>query len=129
LKRILEQACGALAKRVAAPSYRQNPITRSLNALALLASGNPEYLPLVRKEAQWASDHSVDAMATWYYGYVSMATLRPARKKAGLKVSLCGIPQVGFKVPRCKRANNGLDGSRSRATMGMKNIKTITRAA
>ncbi|MCF7734439.1 MAG: DUF6288 domain-containing protein [Akkermansiaceae bacterium] len=71
-KGILEQGCMALAKRVADPGYRQNPITRSLNALALLASGNPEYLPLVKKEARWASDYSADAMQTWYYGYVIM---------------------------------------------------------
>jgi hypothetical protein len=71
-KRILEQGCQALAKRVADPGYRQSPITRSLNALALLASGNPEYLPLVKKEARWASDYSADAMQTWYYGYVIM---------------------------------------------------------
>jgi hypothetical protein len=69
-KRILEQGCQALAERVAAPSYKQNPITRSLNALALLASGNPAYVPLVKKEAQWAADYSAKEMQTWYYGYV-----------------------------------------------------------
>lgn len=71
-KRIYEQGCAALAKRVAAPSYDPDPIIRSLNALALLASGKPEYLPLVRREAQWASGFSVKSMATWYYGYVTM---------------------------------------------------------
>ena len=71
-RRILEQGCEALAARVADPSYRQNPITRSLNALALLACGEPEYLPLVRKEAQWAADYSADGFQTWYYGYVIM---------------------------------------------------------
>ena len=45
---------------------------RSLNALALLASGDPAYLPLVKKEAQWAAGFSSDAMQTWYYGYVMM---------------------------------------------------------
>ena len=69
-KRILEQGCKALAERVAAPSYRGNPITRSLNALALLASGNREYLPLVRKEAQWAAGFSAQSFQTWHYGYV-----------------------------------------------------------
>lgn len=72
-KRILEQGCKALAERVAVPSYRSpDPITRSLNALALLASGNPEYLALVKKEAQWAADFSADSMQTWHYGYVIM---------------------------------------------------------
>ncbi|NNJ85618.1 MAG: acetylesterase, partial [Akkermansiaceae bacterium] len=36
-KRIFEQGCQALAKKMAQPNYRGNPITRSLNALALLA--------------------------------------------------------------------------------------------
>ena len=71
-KRILERGCRALAKRVAAPSYRQNPITRCLNALALLASGNPEYLPLVKREAKWAAGYSAGSFQTWYYGYVIM---------------------------------------------------------
>ena len=72
-KRILELGCTALAEKVAAPSYgRQDPITRSLNALALLASGNPAYLPLVKKEAHWAADYSEDGMQTWHYGYVIM---------------------------------------------------------
>jgi hypothetical protein len=71
-QRILDQGCEALAKRVAEPSYKENPIVRSLNALALLASGNPKYLPLLKKEAEWASEYSTDAMATWYYGYVIM---------------------------------------------------------
>ena len=71
-QRILEQGCKALAQKISQPSYNQNPITRSLNALALLASGNPEYLPLVKKEAKWASEFSADSFQTWYYGYVIM---------------------------------------------------------
>ncbi|MDP6599415.1 MAG: DUF6288 domain-containing protein [Candidatus Poribacteria bacterium] len=71
-QRILERGCQELAKRIADPSYRQNPITRSLNALALLASGNREYIRLIRKEAQWAADYSADSFQTWYYGYVIM---------------------------------------------------------
>ena len=74
--RILEQGCKALAARIAKPDYseepNQDPITRSLNALALLASGNPDYLPLVKKEAEWAADFSCDNMQTWYYGYVTI---------------------------------------------------------
>ena len=71
-RRILERGCEALAERMADPAYRQNPITRSLNALALLASSNPSYLPLVRREAAWAADFSADGFQTWYYGYVIM---------------------------------------------------------
>ena len=72
-KRILEQGCAALAVRMADPAYgRLDAIPRSLNALALLASGNPDYLPLVKKEAEWAAGFSNDGMQTWYYGYVML---------------------------------------------------------
>ncbi len=74
--RILEQGCKALAVRMADPSFsdapNQDPIPRSLNALALLASGNPVYLPLVQKEAEWAAEYSTDSFQTWYYGYIMM---------------------------------------------------------
>ena len=63
-KRILEQGCKALAEKVAKSPHRDDPIVRSLNALALLASGNPAYLPLVKKEAQWAAGFSEDSMQT-----------------------------------------------------------------
>jgi hypothetical protein len=69
-RRILEQGCKALAAEISKPSYRPNPISRSLNALALLASGNPEFLPLVQKEARWAAEYSNTSFQTWYYGYV-----------------------------------------------------------
>ena len=73
-KRILEQGCRELAKRMEDPSYtrRLDPIPRSLNALALLASGQESYLPLIQKEAQWAASFEDEGMATWYYGYVMM---------------------------------------------------------
>jgi hypothetical protein len=69
-KLILDLGCKALAKKVAQSAHREDPIVRSLNALALLASGDPVYLPLVKKEAQWAAGFSERSMQTWYYGYV-----------------------------------------------------------
>ncbi len=72
-KRILEQGCAALAKRTAEPGYDRTPaITRSLNALALLASGNLEYSAIVAKEAKWAAGFSSGGYKTWHYGYVIM---------------------------------------------------------
>jgi hypothetical protein len=73
-QRILEQGCRDLAKRMADSSYAEqlDPIPRSLNALALLASGDPSYLPLIKQEADWAANYSTEGMATWYYGYVMM---------------------------------------------------------
>ena len=69
-KRILEQGCKALAEKVAKSPHRDDPIVRSLNALALLASGDPAYLPLVKTEAEWAAGYSSRSMQTWHYGYV-----------------------------------------------------------
>jgi hypothetical protein len=72
-KRLLEQGCKTLAARMLQPGYgNQDPIPRSLNALALLASGDAAYLPLVKKEAEWAAAFSSDSMQTWHYGYVTM---------------------------------------------------------
>jgi len=69
-KLIFEQGCEALAKRMMTDNYQLEPITRSLNALALLASGDPKYASLVEREAKWAADYSANSMMTWYYGYV-----------------------------------------------------------
>jgi len=57
---------------MAEPEYEkgQNPITRSLNGLGLLASGDPKYHAVLQKEAEWAAGYEVTHMATWYYGYV-----------------------------------------------------------
>jgi hypothetical protein len=71
-KAIFKQGCEVLAERIAAPDYRENPITRSLNALALLASGDPQYLPVLKQEVKWASAYSQRSFQTWYYGYVIM---------------------------------------------------------
>jgi len=72
-KRILEQGCEALSKRMNAPGYeRENAISRSLNALGLLASGDSKYAALVKREADWAAKYSTDGYGTWWYGYVSV---------------------------------------------------------
>ncbi len=71
---ILAEGCKALAVRMQDKNYpnTQNPITRSLNALALLSSGNKEYLPLIRREAEWANQFSSDSFQTWWNAYVIM---------------------------------------------------------
>ena len=72
-KRIFELGCKSLAARMSdEKNYTNglNPIPRSLNALALLASGNKEWLPLVKREAQWAADFKDNGYVTWTYGYV-----------------------------------------------------------
>jgi hypothetical protein len=69
---ILKEGCKALAARMKLDDYpkTQNPITRSLNALALLASGDKTYLPLVKREAEWANQFS--DQSTWWNAYVIM---------------------------------------------------------
>lgn len=73
-ERILENGCAALAARMAAKPDAGNPIERSLNALALLASGKEEYLPLVRHQVEWASEYSDPErhqLHSWWYGPVN----------------------------------------------------------
>ncbi len=120
-KRILEDGCKALAARMGEPSYvEQDPITRSLNALALLASGNPDYLPLIRREVRWAADYSEDGMQSWHYGYVMillseyvMATgdesVMPGLKRLALEAAK-GQSSVGSWGHKFARPDGRLSG-------------------
>jgi HEAT repeat protein len=72
-RRILEHGCASLARRMAAPDYERglNPISRALNALALLGGGGEgDHLPLLQREARWAADFTTDGYLSWYYGYL-----------------------------------------------------------
>ncbi|MFK7962137.1 MAG: DUF6288 domain-containing protein [Phycisphaerales bacterium] len=74
-KRIFDDGCVALAERMAAAPDDGNPIERCLNALALLASNRPEYLPLIRHQVEWASGYSDlqrRDLHSWWYGPVNM---------------------------------------------------------
>lgn len=70
--RIVDNACANLAERMQEKGYNHNPIVRSLNALALLASGDDQYDELIKREANWAANFSATSMQTWYYGYTMM---------------------------------------------------------
>ena len=74
-KRIFQLGCEALAQRMKANPDEGNPIERSLNALALLSSGRPQYLPLVRRQVEWASNYSDPdrrSLHSWWYGPVNI---------------------------------------------------------
>jgi len=74
-KRIFELGCEALARKMKANPDEGNPIERSLGALALLSSGEPQYLSLVRKQVEWASQYSDPerrSLHSWFYGPVNM---------------------------------------------------------
>jgi hypothetical protein len=98
-KKIREQGFEALAKKMASPDYRQNNIPRCINALALLASGDPKYLPLVKKEVEWASNFTTDAMATWYYGYVMML-VSEYTMATGDKSYLPGLQRIAMEAAK-----------------------------
>lgn len=71
-QRILERGLVALADRMSEPGYARavDAIPRSLNALALLATGDSAYDALLEREAKWAANFSTRDFRTWYYGYV-----------------------------------------------------------
>jgi len=74
-QRIFEQGCAALAQKMKASPNERNGIIRPLNALALLASGREEYLPLVREQVEWASNYSDPerrSLHSWYYGPINI---------------------------------------------------------
>jgi hypothetical protein len=71
-QRILAEGLRSLANRMAKPDYpeTEDTIPRCLNAIALLAGGDADHLPLIRREATWAAEFTTDDFKTWYYGYV-----------------------------------------------------------
>ena len=69
-RRIFEAGCAKLAIRMQDRQGIDHEIVRSLNALALLASGNESYLPTVRQEAQLLSKYSSRSFQTWSYSYI-----------------------------------------------------------
>jgi hypothetical protein len=126
-KLLLKEGCKALAERMSKPGYDQmDAIPRSLNALALLASGNADYLPLVKKEAQWASGFSAKSMQTWYYGYVMVflseyvlatgdESVLPGLKRLALQAakgqSAVGSWGHGFAIPDGRLGGYGMMNS------------------
>lgn len=74
-QQILEQGCAALAKRMKANPDERNGIVRSLNTLALIASGRDEYMPIIEEQVKWAatySDVEGRSLCAWYYGPINM---------------------------------------------------------
>lgn len=96
-KHILEQSCKTLAIRMSDPSYNENAIPRSLNALALLASGDKAYAPLIKREAQWAAGFMTDSYAPWHYGYV-MIFLGEYVSATGDASVLSGLRRLALEV-------------------------------
>lgn len=98
-ERIFAQGCKELAKRMEQPSYadRLDPIPRSLNALALLSSGQESYLPQIKQQALWAAEFKDEAMATWHYGYV-MIFLAEYKLATGDDTVLPGLKRLALEA-------------------------------
>lgn len=72
-QKILEQGCQAIAEKMKSSPTDGHIITRALNALALLASGEAKYYPLIREQAEILSGYDQSTgVRTWQYGYVNM---------------------------------------------------------
>lgn len=127
-QRILAQGQKTLAARMARSNYAKNEdaIPRSLNALALLAGGDVEHLPLLKREAQWAADYKSRSMQTWYYGYVMiflaeyttatgdqsvMPGLRRLAMEAAKGQSAVGSWGHGFAIPDGRLSGYGMMNS------------------
>jgi len=104
-RRLLDEGCRALARRMEDPSYTRHldAIPRSLNALALLASGDPNYLPLIRREVTWASKYESNDMATWYFGYV-MLLLSEYQMATGDESFMPGLKRLALEAARGQSA-------------------------
>ena len=74
-KLILEQGCKALAERMKADPNQGDKIVRAVNTLALLASGDEQYMPIIKQQIKWAasySDPECRELCCWYYGPINM---------------------------------------------------------
>jgi hypothetical protein len=104
-KRILELGCASLARRMGEANYGRgmHSIPRSQNALALLASGNKVYLPLIRREAQWAADFTTQGYLSWDYGYV-MIFLGEYIMATGDQSAMPGLKRLALETARGQSA-------------------------
>jgi hypothetical protein len=99
-KKILEIGCQVIAKR----GLNDVTIPNNLNALALLASGNKEYGPMLADYAKKVSNYQVDSMATWYYGYANIF-LAEYFLATGDKSVLPGIKRIAME---CVKGQSGV---------------------
>lgn len=104
-QRVLERGLQGLATRVADPDYgsQHDPIPRALNALALLAGGEAEHVPLVKKEAEWAAAFTADSFQTWHYGYV-MLLLSEYVGATGDRSVMPGLSRLALEAARGQSA-------------------------
>ncbi|MGC6466693.1 MAG: DUF6288 domain-containing protein [Akkermansiaceae bacterium] len=72
-RQILKQGWKVLAEKIKNEPEKGHIITRALNASALLASGDPQYLPLLKKQVELLSTFNQGTgVRTWSYAYVNI---------------------------------------------------------
>ena len=100
-KHILELGCASLARRMGQPNYGagMHSIPRSQNALALLASGNKDYLPLLQREAKWAAAFTTSGYLSWDYGYL-MTFLGEYVMATGDQSVMPGLKRLALETAR-----------------------------
>ncbi len=98
-QRLLERGCAALAARLADREQQRgmDPIPRALEALALLANGDPAHRELLAQQAKWAAKFGSDSMQTWHYGYV-MAFLAEYTMATGDASVLPGLRRLAVEA-------------------------------
>jgi hypothetical protein len=102
-QKILAQGCKVLAQQMESAPPHIDPIVRSVNALALLASGEKSYLPLLKKEARWAASFTSDGYKTWYYGY-AMLFLSEYVIATGDKSVMSGLRRLALEAAKSQSA-------------------------
>jgi hypothetical protein len=104
-KRIYELGCASLAQRMAEANYGNgmHGIERGCNALALLASGNKKWTPLIQREAKWAADFTDSGYRSWSYGYVMMF-LAEYLMATGDESVLPGLTRLALETARGRSA-------------------------
>ncbi|MEP2774832.1 MAG: DUF6288 domain-containing protein [Luteolibacter sp.] len=99
-KAIFEKGCEAIAEQMESSRNGANPMIRSLNALALLASGERKYKDLIEEEAKWAANYKITELRgfqSWWYGYSNLF-LTEYYLATGDKSVLPGIKRVALEV-------------------------------
>ncbi len=104
-KRIFDLGAASLAQRMSEANYGKgmHGIVRGCNALALLASGNKDYAPLLQREAKWAADFTDSGYLSWSYGYVMMF-LAEYIMATGDQSGLPGLTRLALETARGQSA-------------------------
>ncbi|RPG13843.1 MAG: acetylesterase [Phycisphaera sp. TMED9] len=121
--KIFQRGCASLAQKMAANPEKGTPIERCYNALALLASGNPDYLPLVRQQVESFSTYSDlerRSLHSWWYGPINILmaeyvlatgdrTFMPNLERITMEI-VNGQSEVGSWGHRMVQSNGRLSG-------------------